>query len=355
MTPAPFVGEVRIFPWGFAPKGWVPCDGKPLASATYPDLFRLIGTTYGGDATNFLVPDLRDRVPIGADGSHTIGTVLGEAAHTLTSAEMAAHTHPLPATNQNGSSAAPAGNLLAAANNAYHSNASAQPMHPQSISTVGGAPVPAPGTPTVAAPHENRQPYLALWYCISTGGIVPSPGPAPPPGPVSPGQPDAYLGEIRYWPANFAPFGWMFCGGQQLPISENEGLYQLIGVTFGGDNQSNFNLPNLENRVPVHISAGSALAATGGVESVTLTPDQIPAHSHRLLASVTPGNENNPGGNLLAETAGGLRPYVEDSPTEALAADAISAAGGGQAHSNLQPYLCVNFIIYLYGTFPSPT
>src|ERR1043166_5148973 len=108
-----------------------------------------------------------------------------------------------------------------------------------------------------------------------------------------------YVGEVRMFAGNFAPAGWMFCEGQLLPISENETLFQLIGTTYGGDGESTFALPDLRGRVPLHQGNGFILAETGGVEEVTLTVSQIPAHSHAFMASTQTGTSANPGGNLL--------------------------------------------------------
>ena len=163
-----------------------------------------------------------------------------------------------------------------------------------------------------------------------------------------------YVGEIRMFAGNFAPAGWMFCDGQLLPISENETLFNLIGTTYGGDGQSTFALPDLQGRLPIHQGNGTILAETGGAEAITLTVNQIPAHSHPLLASTGPGNLNTPGGNVTAESAA-VKIYYADEPTANMAASAIAPAGGSQPHTNFQPYLCLNFIISLFGIFPSQT
>lgn len=153
---------------------------------------------------------------------------------------------------------------------------------------------------------------------------------------------------------NFAPAGWMFCEGQLLPISENETLFQLIGTTYGGDGQSTFALPDLRGRIPIHQGNGFILAETGGVEEVTLTVNQIPAHSHPFLASTAPGTVNTPSGSLVAE-APTVTVFLEDQAGVNFASTAISPTGGSQPHTNFQPYLCVDFIISLFGIFPSPT
>jgi microcystin-dependent protein len=163
-----------------------------------------------------------------------------------------------------------------------------------------------------------------------------------------------YVGEIRMFGGNFAPAGWMFCEGQLLPISENETLFNLIGTTYGGDGQETFALPDLRGRVPIHMGGGFTLSEPGGAESVTLAVNQIAAHNHAFLASTGPGNVNVPTGNVTGESAA-VKIYFEDSPTVSMNPAAITSVGGSQPHNNFQPYLCVNFIISLFGIFPSPT
>lgn len=163
-----------------------------------------------------------------------------------------------------------------------------------------------------------------------------------------------YVGEIRMFAGNFAPAGWMFCEGQLLPISENEVLFQLIGTTYGGDGQSTFALPDLRGRIPLHQGNGSILAETGGVETVTLTVSQIPVHNHPFLGANVVANNPNPANNLVGESSA-ISLYQSATPTVAMAPIAITSTGGNQPHNNFQPYLCVDFIISLYGIFPSPT
>lgn len=164
-----------------------------------------------------------------------------------------------------------------------------------------------------------------------------------------------YVGEIRMFAGNFAPAGWMFCEGQLLPISENETLFQLIGTTYGGDGESTFALPDLRGRIPIHQGNSFILAETGGVEEVTLTVNQIPAHGHPVLASANPGTAAAPQNSLLAKTTTGFL-YINENPTaQTLAPTTVSPVGGNQPHTNFQPYLCVDFIISLFGIFPSPT
>ena len=169
-----------------------------------------------------------------------------------------------------------------------------------------------------------------------------------------------YVGEIRIFAGNFAPAGWMFCEGQLLPISEYETLFNLIGTTYGGDGQSTFALPDLRGRIPLHqgqgpgLSQNYTLAETGGVEEVTLTTQQIPLHNHALLASANTATATTASGNLTAST-NQLKIYVEGSVSKTFAPNAISQVGGSQPHTNFEPYLCLDFIISLFGIFPSQT
>jgi microcystin-dependent protein len=173
------------------------------------------------------------------------------------------------------------------------------------------------------------------------------------------GQP--FVGEVRLVAFNFPPNGWMMCQGQLLPISENETLFNLIGTTYGGDGQSTFQLPDLQGRVPIHQGNGPGgvnftIGEKAGVESVTLTTQQIPIHSHPLLGSSANGNSNFPQGNVLA--ANPTFVYVTTGPpnaNKAMNAVAITPQGGSQPHDNLQPYLTMSWVISLFGIFPSQT
>jgi len=161
-----------------------------------------------------------------------------------------------------------------------------------------------------------------------------------------------YVGEIRMFGGNFAPAGWMFCNGQILPISEYETLFNLIGTTYGGDGQSTFGLPDLRGRLPIHQGSGFTLAQNGGNETVTLTTSTIPAHTHTVSATTNSNTASLPNGSFLAA---GPDIYDQNKPGTSTMAPAISSVGGSQPHDNFQPYLCVSFIISLFGVFPSPS
>lgn len=169
---------------------------------------------------------------------------------------------------------------------------------------------------------------------------------------------DPFIGEIRMFGGNFAPAGWAFCDGQLMPISENDALFTLIGTTYGGDGQETFGLPNLQSRFPIHAGQGPGiqnnyqLGETGGVESVTLTTNQIPIHNHAYLGSKDTASQNSPVGFMPA-ASNVVSIYVASAPTANMNAQALQPTGGSQPHDNLQPYLALSFIISLFGIFPT--
>ena len=166
-----------------------------------------------------------------------------------------------------------------------------------------------------------------------------------------------YVGEIRMFGGNFAPNGWMLCNGQLIPIAENEVLFDLIGTTYGGDGQSTYALPNLQSRVPIH--QGTSTFGTpyvqgelGGLEAVTLLTAQIPSHFHQGIGTTDAGTSADPTGGVWASTP--QLPYHEFTESEvALASDDVSLAGSSQPHDNMVPFTVINFIISMFGVFPS--
>jgi microcystin-dependent protein len=168
-----------------------------------------------------------------------------------------------------------------------------------------------------------------------------------------------YVGEIRMFAGNFPPNGWMFCEGQTLPISENDVLFQLIGTTYGGDGQSTFNLPNLASRVPIHMGTSPSgttyqIGEMAGTEQETLTTQQIPSHTHPFTVSTGAGTQNAPA-NAVVASSPSVTLFIGDAPDANLSPNAVTPAGGSQPHENTQPFLCINFIISLFGVFPSQT
>jgi microcystin-dependent protein len=173
---------------------------------------------------------------------------------------------------------------------------------------------------------------------------------------------EPYIGEIRMFGGNFAPLGWAFCDGQLMAIAENDALYALIGTTYGGDGQSTFGLPDLRGRAPMHVGQGLGLTnrilgEKAGVETVTLLTTQLPTHTHPLvgstdLADLAGPQTVNPANNAMLAQTSTFDHYVDSSATTQLNAQSITSQGGSQPHENMQPFLCVNFILSLSGLFP---
>jgi microcystin-dependent protein len=172
-----------------------------------------------------------------------------------------------------------------------------------------------------------------------------------------------YVGEIRLFAGNFAPSGWAFCDGALIPISENDTLFTLLGTTYGGDGQETFALPNLQSRVPVHMGTGPdgttyTIGQMAGTESETLTTQQIPAHSHQAIGTTDGASLLSPQNGVLAQassTQAGMMSYNPPPPAVSMLATEVTTVGGSQPHDNVQPFLCINFIISLFGVFPTPT
>jgi microcystin-dependent protein len=159
-----------------------------------------------------------------------------------------------------------------------------------------------------------------------------------------------FLGEIKVISWNFPPKGWAFCNGQLLPINQNQALFSILGTTYGGDGRVNFALPDLRGRVPVHTGNPIALGQSGGEEIHTLTTGELPAHTHQVKAVTDQATLVSPAGNLWAR---GAPAAYSSSPNGTMNPAAVTNVGGSQPHSNLQPYLTLNFIIALQGLFPS--
>ena len=167
-----------------------------------------------------------------------------------------------------------------------------------------------------------------------------------------------YVGEIRMVGFNYAPVGWAFCDGSLLAISEYDTLFTLIGTTYGGDGQTTFGLPNLAGRIPVHMGTGPGLSTRvigemAGTEQVTLTSNQFPVHSHVPQAQSANGVLNNPQNGIWAGSAAAL--YNTNPPNVLMRAGLVNPAGGNQPHENMMPFVAINFIISLYGIFPTPS
>jgi microcystin-dependent protein len=168
---------------------------------------------------------------------------------------------------------------------------------------------------------------------------------------------EPFVGEIRMFAGNFAPRGWAFCDGQLLAVSQNDALFSLLGTIYGGDGRITFGLPDLRGRIPIHAGHGPGLSerrlgAKGGAEKVTLTVNQLPSHNHQLKASSELAQQASAQGNVLARNPT-FDLFRVPSPPASLSSSSVTNVGGSQSHTNLMPFLCVNFIIALFGIYPS--
>jgi microcystin-dependent protein len=170
---------------------------------------------------------------------------------------------------------------------------------------------------------------------------------------------DPFVAEIRIFPFNFAPKGWAFCNGQILPLSQNTALFSLLGTTYGGDGKSNFALPDLQGRTPMHPSQGPGLSLhdlgeTGGAETVTLLESEIPSHNHSLRADNLNSQSTIPTNNSLGR-GNPVKVYSNVAPTTEMGSNSLAPAGGSLPHNNMMPYLTMYFCIALQGVFPPRT
>ena len=163
---------------------------------------------------------------------------------------------------------------------------------------------------------------------------------------------EPFLGEIRIMSFAFAPKGWALCNGQSLPINQNQALFALLGTTFGGDGRVTFALPDLRSRTPIHVGNGHALGGKAGEQAHTLSTAEMPSHTHAVRAVATQATTATPNANMLATANGGAVYTGATNPTP-LSPATIASVGGGQAHSNMQPFLTLNFCIALQGIFPA--
>ena len=169
---------------------------------------------------------------------------------------------------------------------------------------------------------------------------------------------EPFVAEIRIFAGNFAPRSWAFCDGQLLPIAQNTALFSIIGTTYGGDGRTTTGLPNLQGKAPMHPGNGPGLTSrrlgeTGGVESVTLSEAQMPAHTHTLGVVPAPGNQDDASNTETLSRAVGANLFTPSANLEAMADETLPSTGGSQPHNNMQPYLAINYIIALQGVYPS--
>ena len=169
---------------------------------------------------------------------------------------------------------------------------------------------------------------------------------------------EPFVGEIRMFAGNFAPRGWAFCDGQLLAVSQNDALFSLFGTIYGGDGRTTFGLPDLRGRIPIHAGSGPGLSprrlgAKLGAEKETLTVNQLPSHSHTFNCSSDAANLPNPGGDAALATSNVIEMWSGDTQDQNMASSAITQVGGSRSHTNLMPFLCIHFIVALFGIYPS--
>jgi microcystin-dependent protein len=341
---SPYISEIRMFAGNFAPGGWEPCEGQSLAVATHGTLHGAIGTTFGGDGkTSFRLPDLRGRVPIHRSAKHPVGEKVGVENVTLSIQQIPSHSHMLQGSNAAAASSSPTANVPASLpvqvnRTAYGTDPPPTTLDPSSIAAAGGG-----------KPHTNVAPYGCISFIIATSGVV------PPGGTADLGQ---LVGEIRVFPYGFTPSGWAPCEGQVVPVSQNTGLFAILGTLYGGDGKSTFGLPDLRGAAPLGAGAGTGLSDysigdTGGVAGVALTTAQMPAHAHALSASEQASVERQPGGQMLAAGVGVAFYDDKAAPVTNLASEALKTAGASIEHNNRQPFMALRYCIAMQGTFPS--
>ncbi|TNJ39618.1 phage tail protein [Phaeobacter sp. B1627] len=168
---------------------------------------------------------------------------------------------------------------------------------------------------------------------------------------------EPFVGEIRMFAGTFAPRGWAFCDGQLLAVSQNDALFSLLGTIYGGDGRTTFGLPDLRGRLPIHAGTGPGLTprrlgSRSGSETVTLTTNQLPSHSHTFNAIRQPAVSTSPQDHLAAEGVG-VNFYTEADQDTNMASAMITHTGGSRSHTNLMPFLCLHFIVALFGIYPS--
>ncbi len=331
-----FIGEIKWFGGNFAPSGFAKCDGQLLPIAQNTALFSVLGTTYGPDGeTTFGLPDMRGRMPMHSGTGpgltpRSLGAEGGAEAVTLAPNHLPPHTHALKASSALGESTDPQGNVLHTGQHPflhrmYRGGGTLINMHADSIAPTGGE------------AHNNLPPFLNINCLISLFGTFVGGSP--------------FIGEIRWVGFNSAPSGWAKCDGQLLAIDQNQSLFEILGNTYGGDGETFFALPDMRGRMPMHDT--NTLGQKAGLESASIS--QSPSHTHQLRGTMASGDDRDPTNRLLAT---GTHPYAQriyqsSSPDLIMDTKAIMATGGGQAHFNMSPFLALNCIIAISGTFPS--
>lgn len=328
-----FIGEIRIFPFGFAPVGWIPCEGQDLPIDKYENLYMVIGNRFGGDSDRFRLPDLREKVLLSPGDGFTFGKTGGAETHVLTIEEMAAHTHPAIASSENRNVSTTQDHFWAA-DGSYRNDAGRQ-LHETAIGNTGNG-----------QPHDNMAPFLSLSYCISLEGVF-----------IHDDDMSNMPGTIKVIPAPSEVMlakNWLPCDGRILPVNAYYAdLYRVIGNTYGGDQDKTFRLPDLRGRACIGSGHGEGLSDykigdTGGAAEVTLSEVQLPPHHHTPHGSTTAQYVDANSTNVWANPFGRPAPdaYATSKGTGiTMNPNALDHAGGDKAHDNMMPYMVMNFVI----------
>lgn len=343
-----YIGEIRMFSYRYQKEkfvDWLPCEGQLLNVTEHQALFGLLGNTFGGDGiTTFGIPDLRGRVVRGFSETYHFGSHFGQEKVALNLENMPRHNHLVRACNVNGDRITPENSFFGIANELeverlmYTGTNLPISIHPDTVAFSGEG-----------HSHNNLQPFIALQFCIACNGDYPNDGLKDEGVHMS----KADVGEIRMFGGNFAPANWMLCEGQVLSISDHMELYAEIGITYGGDGVTTFALPDMRGRVPLNIGKGEGeshfynLGDRGGEERVELKVDELPKHKHDFRADTSKATESTPEGEKLSSLED-FNLYLKQSPqvkVVAMADKSLSECGQSESHKNVQPSLCINFII----------
>lgn len=339
----PLIGEIRLFAFAQPPAGWLRCDGQLLTRTQYAELFRVLGTLYGGDEhTTFALPNLQGRVAVHPGLGIQLSQRGGEETHSLTLAELPNHTHLL--------SADAAASSSTAQHHFWSSLAGAYSTTPDEPDAALAAQALAPMGDGEA--HSNLQPYLVGNYCIAVAGLSPRPAVD------TPAQTDALTGEVRLFAGSVTPRGWAPCDGQLLLTRDHTHLYAVLGTLYGGDGQSTFALPDLRGRVPLHEGHGPgmsprALGESGGDADVMLTQSELPMHSH-MPRCAAGSSQSGPEDALWSGSGRDQNAYSPSTDNTLMSPRCVEFVGGNAAHNNMQPYLGLSYIVALEGSFPEP-
>lgn len=324
----PFVGTITLFAGDYAPEGWALCNGQLLSVAVNRTLFSVIGNTYGGDGhRNFSLPDLRGRVPIHPGKTGETEFFLGEGSGSetaeLTGENVPPHSHAI-AGHSDVNEGSP-GDRFPGAGGAYSNSEDGNVLNPLAVAETGGDAVPI------------VQPVLGVSFIIATRGPDPSVA-----------SDEAVLGTIVMFAGSTEPKGWYFCDGRELSIHDNEALYSILGTLYGGDGSNNFKLPDMQGRIPRHAGAEHYVGIMEGEETVQLTPENLPQHTHKVrVTDIAAGDA--PAGNYLGK--GDC--YSDKTDGTLMNPGAMKTAGSGLPFSIIQPVLGINFIICYQGLYPT--